>query len=452
MNEPSASDVRKSALAIVRTLTGAGFQAFWAGGCVRDMLMGRTPKDFDIATSASPDQVTSLFPRTLDIGKSFGVVQVIVDDRPFEVATFRRDVSYADGRHPEAVEFSGPEEDARRRDFTINGLFYDPAADRVIDYVDGQKDIAARLIRAIGDPEERFGEDTLRMLRAARLSSVLEFEIEEHTARTIRKLAQRMTSVSAERIQQELTRLLTESPRAGQGLLKLRDLGLLKVLLPEVSAMEGQEQPAEFHPEGDVFTHTVCMLDRMSGATPVLAYSVLLHDVGKPPTARRVPGPGGGERIRFDGHAGTGAEAAERILQRLRLPARDIEAVVHCIRNHMRFMDVQDMRRSTLRRLVGAPTFEVELELHRLDCICSHGDLGNYEFLERFIEELRNEPALPDPWVTGHDLLALGLPEGPRIGHWHRKAYEAQLEGRFANREDLLKWVGDSLTEVDRQA
>lgn len=449
MNEPPPNDPKATALAIVQTLVQAGFQTFWAGGCVRDMLMGRPPKDFDIATGATPDQVAALFPKTLDVGKSFGVMQVVADGRPFEVATFRRDISYADGRRPDSVQFSQPEEDARRRDFTINGLFYDPVADQVIDYVEGRKDLAARVVRAIGDPESRFREDHLRMLRAVRFSAVLGFEIEGRTRKAIRDLAPLLASVSAERIRDELVRLLTEAPKPGQGLVLLREVGLLAVVLPEVDAMAGQEQPPEFHPEGDVFTHTAGMLDRMEHPTPVLALAVLLHDVGKPPTAKRVAGPGGKERIRFDGHASAGAETAQRILQRLRMPLRDIEAVVHCIRNHMRFMDVQKMRRSTLRRLVGAPTFPAELELHRVDCLCSHGDLGNYEFLQTFVRELRDEPALPAPWVTGDDLLALGIPEGPRVGRWLKKAYEAQLEGRFGERETLLAWVKESLAEVD---
>ncbi len=448
MADEHTSHLRPAALRVVETLTRAGFIAYWAGGCVRDMLLGRDAKDIDIATSALPDQVIALFARTRELGKSFGVVQVLQADIPFEVATFRRDAAYEDGRHPTAVHFSGPEEDAHRRDFTINGLFYDPIAERVVDFVDGRRDIEARVLRAIGRPEERFAEDYLRMLRAVRFSAVLEFPIEEETAQAIHRLAPRIAGVSAERIQQELTRMLVEAPKAGHGLVLLRKLGLLEVILPEVARMAGQAQPPQFHPEGDVFTHTALMLDAMENPTPALAYAVLLHDVGKPPTAQTVTQPDGSERIRFDGHDAAGVEIADRILRRLRLPNADIEAVTHCVGHHMRFMHVREMRRAKLRAMVGAPTFPLELELHRLDCAASHGDFSNYEFLLQFVEELKNEPVLPKPWINGLDIMTLGVPEGPQVGVWHRKAYEAQLEGRFADRDQLLDWLRTALPEI----
>lgn len=446
-----ATPEQQAALAIARQLSDCGFTAYLAGGCVRDMILGRHPRDYDVATSASPGQIQAIFPRTLGIGKAFGVIQVLLDGHECEVATFRKDLSYTDGRHPNAVEFSGPEEDARRRDFTINGLFFDPKTERILDFVGGQKDISARIVRAIGDPALRFGEDHLRLLRAVRFASILGFTIDPATAGAVRALAPSIATVSAERIQHELTLLLTESPKAGQGLALLRDLGLLDPILPEVARMIGQEQPPEFHPEGDVFTHTVMMLDRLERPSPVLAYSVLLHDVGKPPTAAPHTDEEGHQKIRFIKHADVGAELVETILRRLKLPNRDIEAVAYCVGNHMRFMDAPNMRRAKLRQLVGAPTFPDELELHRLDCLCSHGDLSVYDFLKRFVEELRNEPALPPPWVTGKDLLDLGIPEGPRVGLWHRKAYDAQIEGQFQDREHVLKWIRDSLTEIDRQ-
>jgi len=436
---------RASAETIVGTLRQSGFLAYFAGGCVRDMIMGRPPKDFDIATDASPDHVAALFPRTHDIGKAFGVMQVVIGEQAFEVATFRSDLPYADGRHPTGVRFSSPEEDAQRRDFTVNGLFYDPEAKRVIDFVGGQTDIAARVIRTIGLPADRFREDYLRMLRAVRFASVLEFSMDPGTAEAIRASAHEISKISAERVQQEITRLLTESPQPGHGMELLRQTGLLAVILPEVMSMVGQEQPPAFHPEGDVFTHTIKMLDAMKQPDLPLAYAVLLHDVGKPPTARTATEPDGTSRIRFDNHAKVGAEIAETILRRLKLPTREIEIVTHCIRNHMRFLDVQKMRRSTLRQLVGAPTFALELELHRLDCIASHGDLGNYDFLVRFVEELKNEPALPAPWVTGHDLKAMGLAEGRELGRWRQQAYEAQIESRFGSREELLAWLRESI-------
>ena len=449
MSDPDSTQDKRAALAIVQQLEASGFEAYWVGGCVRDMLMGREPKDYDVATNATPDQILSIFPNALAIGKAFGVVQVIIDGEPHDVATFRRDASYEDGRHPTSVEFTDAEEDARRRDFTINGLFYEPVRQRVIDYVDGQKDIAARVIRTIGRPEQRFSEDSLRMLRAIRFASTLEFAIDSETLSAIRAMSPRITKISAERIQHELTLLLTESPRAGNGLKMLHESGLLKFILPEVEQLFGQEQPPAYHPEGDVFTHTVLMLNGMKNPSVPLAYSVLLHDIGKPATAEKTVEPDGSERWRFHGHAKTGAEIAEQILKRLKLPGRDIDVATHCIRNHMHFMDVQKMRKSTLRQFVGAPTFPIELELHRLDCLSSHGDLTNHGFLEKFLHDLRNEPVLPPPWITGRDILSLGIPEGREVGAWHKKAYEAQLEGRFGNREDLLAWLKSELAKIN---
>ena len=449
MSSSSSTEAGKAALAIVQQLEKAGFQAYWVGGCVRDQLMGRVPKDYDVATNATPDQILAVFPNALAIGKTFGVIQVIIDGVPHDVATFRRDESYEDGRHPTAVAFTHAEEDARRRDFTINGLFYEPTSGRVIDYVDGQKDIAAHVIRTIGRPEQRFSEDALRMMRAIRFASTLGFSVAAETFSAIQAMASSLTKVSAERIQHELTLLLTESPRTGDGLKLLQKSGLLKFIIPEIEPMIGQEQPPEFHPEGDVFTHTVLMLNSMKSPSVPLAYAVLLHDIGKPSTAQNTVEPDGSRRWRFHGHAKTGAEIAERILRRLKLPARDIEAITHCVGHHMHFSEVQKMRKSTLRQFVGAPTFPIELELHRLDCLCSHGDLRHHAFLEKFLIEMQNEPVLPPPWITGHDILALGIPEGREVGVWHKKAYEGQLEGRFKSRDDLLVWLRSELTKID---
>jgi len=441
---------RSTALSIVSVLRDAGFDAYWAGGCVRDMLLGRTPKDYDVATSALPDNIINLFAKTIPVGAAFGVIEVVQDEHNVEVATFRRDIDTADGRHPASVEFCGPEEDAKRRDFTINGLFYDPIEDKVLDFVGGRRDLDAKRIRAIGSPSERFREDYLRMLRAVRFSSVLEFPIEKDTADAIRAHAPSIHRVSAERMRDELLRLLTESPHAGNGINLMLELGLLKEILPEIAAMVGQEQPEEFHPEGDVYTHTVQMLNAMdNNPSPTLALSVLLHDVGKPPTAETVTSEEGKERIRFYGHAGAGAEIAENILRRLRCSNKVIETVTHSVGNHMRFMNVQEMRMSKLRAMAGAPAFEEELELHRLDCLCSHGSLDNYEFLRDFVKQLRNEPVLPAPWITGGDILKLGIPEGPEVGKWHRKAYEAQLENQCKDREALLEWLRAELAKID---
>ncbi len=431
---------------MVRILRTAGFEAYWAGGSVRDQLMGRTPKDVDIATAAPPDVIEKLFPKTREVGKAFGVMLVIDDPFVFEVATFRRDLAYLDGRRPSSVAFASAEEDARRRDFTVNGLFFDPIEKKVIDFVDGRSDLKRRVIRAIGNPDERFEEDHLRLLRAVRFACVLDFDIDPATMASIQKNAPKLGLISAERIQQELSRMLLESPRAGRVLRLLDETQLLPVFLPELVAMKGCEQPPKYHPEGDVFVHTALMLDGMTEKRDlVLALSVLLHDVAKPPTMKRVIQEDGTERIRFDGHAELGATMAESILSRLRYPNQVIEDVVHCVRGHMRFMHVQDMRRSTLRRLMGSPTFPAELELHRLDCQSSHNDLSNFTFLQEQFAAMQSEPALPEPWVSGRDIIALGIPEGREVGHWRKLAYDAQLESRFENRDALLAWLASEI-------
>ncbi|MCX6997916.1 MAG: CCA tRNA nucleotidyltransferase [Kiritimatiellaeota bacterium] len=451
METVTLDQLRQDALCILRTLQQAGFSACLAGGCVRDQLMGRAPKDYDIATNAPPEEVARLFPRTVATGQAFGVMQVVTAGRACEVATFRRDSAHGDGRRPDAVVFSGPEEDARRRDFTINGLFLDPASGAIMDYVGGRADLERKIIRTIGAPHQRFSEDYLRLLRAVRFAATLEFELEASTRAALQELAPRLAHISAERIQQELTRLLTTAPRAGRGLRLLHATGLLAVILPEVAALVGQAQPPQFHPEGDVFEHTVLMLDGLTPpASRTLAWAVLLHDVGKPPTVAVSREPDGSERLRFNCHDEEGARMAALILRRLKMPADEIAAITYCIKNHMRFKEVAKMRRATLRQLVGAPTFPVELELHRLDCLASHGDLSNYEFLLKFQDELHNEPVLPQPWITGHDLLARGLPPGPELGRWRRRAYEAQLEGRCASREQLLAWLDEALQERPR--
>ncbi len=448
MEMATSEQLRQDALAILQALRQAGFLAYFAGGCVRDQLLGRVPKDYDVATSARPEDVARLFPRTVATGKAFGVMQVVTAGRTCEVATFRRDSAQGDGRRPDAVAFSGPEEDARRRDFTVNGLFLEPLTGEVLDFVGGRQDLELKIIRTIGAPRQRFGEDYLRLLRAVRFAATLEFELEAATRTALQELAPRINNISAERIQQELTRLLTTAPHAGQGLRLLQTSGLLAVLLPEVAALAGQAQPPQFHPEGDVFEHTVLMLDGLTQPSSLtLAWAVLLHDIGKPPTAALTREPDGSDRIRFHYHDEAGARLAEGILRRLKMPADEITAITYCIKNHMRFKEVPQMRRATLRHLVGAPTFPVEMELHRLDCLSSHGHLGNYEFLLKFREELQNEPVLPKPWITGHDLLARGLPAGPELGRWHRRAYEAQLEGRCASREQLLAWLDQALRE-----
>ena len=446
MADFSIAEKEAHAREIARVLRSAGHRALFAGGCVRDLLLGRTPKDFDITTSARPDEIIRLFPRTVETGKAFGVVQVVLAGHPTEVATFRRDIGSADGRRPDAIEFSTPEQDAQRRDFTINGLFLDPDTGAVLDFVNGRQDLEHKLIRTIGQPQERFNEDYLRLLRAVRFAATLEFTIEPATFTALQELAPRITGISSERIQQELSRLLMEAPHAGQALRLLQASGLLAILLPEVAALEGQAQPPQFHPEGDVFEHTVLMLDAMSPERDrTLAWAVLLHDIGKPPTAELTHEPDGSERIRFNFHDEAGARMAEAILRRLKMPADEIKAVAYCVKNHMRFKEARQMRRAKLRHFVGAPTFPVELALHRLDCLASHGNLDIYDFLVKFQDELKHEPVLPKPWITGDDLLARGFKSGPELGRWHKRAYEMQLEGRHASREELLAWLDHEL-------
>jgi putative nucleotidyltransferase with HDIG domain len=437
---------------IAAALRAEGFTAWWAGGYVRDRLLGRAPRDIDIATTATPDDIARIFPGAREVGRHFGVMLLVREGIEFEVATFRREGRYTDGRHPQDVAFCGPEEDARRRDFTVNGMFYDPLDGRVIDLVGGRADVEQRIIRTIGPPGDRFREDHLRLLRALRFSSVLEFSLEERTWSAIRDLAGSIARISKERIRDELSRILTEAPRPGDALVQLRDSGLLAVILPEVAAMDGQEQPPEFHPEGDVFTHTVIMLNRMGPEPDLeLALAVLLHDIGKPPTAAIGPGADGCPRIRFDNHATVGARMAEALLRRLAYPRHLSERVAYCIHNHMRFRDVQAMRPAKLRRFVAAPTFPTELHLHRLDCLSSHGMLDNYHFLQRVLKELDEHPALPPCLINGRDLLALGFPEGPQIGYWLRRAHDYQMEHPGAvSREDLLDWVLAQHARADR--
>jgi poly(A) polymerase len=433
--------VTRKALEIVRRLTGAGFQTLWAGGCVRDLLLGRPFSDVDIATSATPDEVESLFEHTHAIGKAFGVIQVVLDDHTYEVASFREDRDYTDGRHPDTIVPSTPELDAQRRDFTVNGLFYDPLTHTLLDVVGGQEDLHRRRIRAIGDPDLRFREDHLRMLRAVRFASVLEFELDRSTLEAIRRNAGRITSTSPERIQYEMVRTLTESPHPGDALSLWRESGLLAHLIPELLETIGCEQPPEYHPEGDVWTHTLLMLNELDHPSPALALAVLFHDIGKPAT-RTVDADG---RIRFMGHAQVGAEMADRWLRTYRFPNALRTTVVGFVTRHMDFMNVPHMRPATLKKMVSRPEFPDELELHRIDCLCSNGITQSVDILREARKEFEKQAALPEPMVTGHDLLTLGIPAGPEIGKWKQEAYEHQLENPDLHKQNLLNWV-----EVER--
>ncbi|MFZ0829346.1 MAG: HD domain-containing protein [Verrucomicrobiia bacterium] len=429
---------RTTAEEIVRRLQAAGFSAFWVGGCVRDFLLGREPQDYDIATSARPGQVEKLFQRTIPVGKKFGVVVVREGGHPFQVATFRAEADYRDGRHPEQVTFANAEADAQRRDFTVNGLFYDPVTEKIHDWVGGEKDLRAKIIRTIGVPEERFAEDHLRLLRAARFAAQLDFAIEPQTLTAIKKLASKIELISAERIRDELIKLFSP-PHAARGLGLLLQSGLLPGVLPELVATLACEQSPDFHPEGTVFEHLRLMLEKMPpGAPDSLPWAVLLHDIAKPATAERDPATG---KIHFYGHEKVGALLAERVLTRLRFPNKQIEEIVACVRQHMQFKDVKQMRTATLRRLLLRETFPLELELHRLDCLGSHGDLGHYEFLVEQAAELRKIPAIRPPLLTGEDLIALGVKPGPAMGALLEEIREKQLSDELKTPRQAKNWL-----------
>jgi poly(A) polymerase len=430
------------ATAIVQQLHEHGYVTYFAGGCIRDALQDIPPKDIDIATSATPGQVQALFQRTIPVGIQFGVVRVLVSDLEFEVASFRSDGVYLDGRRPSEIRFSTPEQDALRRDFTINGMFYDPLNDRVIDYVNGREDLSGKLIRAIGQPSERFAEDRLRMLRAIRFATTLAFEIESRTWSAVKADVQAIAVVSPERIRDELLKILV-SPHRLRGFDLLDMSGLLAEILPELAALKGCDQPEQFHPEGDVFVHTRLMLSMLApNASAAEVLAVLLHDIGKPPTRSFDPAD---QRIRFNGHDRVGAEMAEAVMTRLRFPRHEIDLVVDAVRNHMVFKDVQQMRPARLRRFMARPYFGIELELHRVDCAGSHGDLENYHFLVRKASEFAQEPLIPRPLVRGDDLISMGLQPGPRIGELLEAVQTAQLEGELTTRAQALEWLEKTL-------
>jgi poly(A) polymerase len=431
---------RQLAEEICATLRREGHQAFFVGGCVRDLELGRPPADYDVCTDARPDRVLQLFPRSLTVGAKFGVILVMVEGAQVEVATFRSDLGYSDGRHPDQVAYADtPQEDVLRRDFTINGLLLDPASGEVLDYVGGRADLRAGIVRAIGDPRRRFTEDKLRILRGARFAARFGFRIEQETMAAAQSLAPQITQVSPERVREELTKLLTEGA-ARRGFELLEETGLLAVVLPDIARMEGVQQPPQFHPEGDVWIHTRMMLEKLqTGCPATLAWGVLLHDVGKPPTFTPATGPG--TRIRFDGHAEVGVAIAERILRALRFSNDDIDQIEALVANHMRFKDVPQMRPATLKRFVRLPRFEEHLELHRLDCLASNGNLDTYTFVQQFFLETPPEKVYPPKLVTGDDLKSMGLVPGPRFREILLAVEEAQLEGRLSDRESALQYA-----------
>jgi poly(A) polymerase len=442
------------AISIVQTLRQHGFQAYLAGGCVRDFLLQREPADYDVATSATPAQVMGGFPDAYAVGAQFGVVLVPLPEeqrasaedlqksdfqktRAVEVATFRSDLGYSDGRRPDEVRFTqDPREDVARRDFTINGMLLDPASGEVLDFVGGRKDLEAGIIRTIGDPQQRFAEDKLRMLRAVRFAARFEYAIEAETMAAIQRRAYEIQVVSRERVRDELTKMLTE--RHGRRAFYLLDESrLLKEVLPEISAMKGIEQPAQFHPEGDVFEHTLLLLDNLPHpCPPTLAWGALLHDVGKPATFRLAP-----DRIRFDNHVDVGVKIAEEICERLRFSKDNTEQVLALVDNHMRFGHVTRMKESTLKKFLRVPRFNEHLALHRADSLASHGNLSTYELLQKKLAEIPPEKMRPVVLVSGDDLIAAGYTPGPRFREILEAVEEAQLEGQLASREAALEFV-----------
>jgi poly(A) polymerase len=470
----------EAALKIVQTLRARGYEAYFAGGCVRDLLQGREPADYDVATSATPDIVLAMFPRTFAVGAHFGVVLVAPEDGEAgfvtEVATFRSDLSYSDGRHPDAVRYTKTaEEDVKRRDFTINGLLLDPlrssaggdarttagqeagatkpttgkngapshdgrfAGDlrgAVLDYVGGLDDLDAGVVRAIGRAEQRFEEDHLRMLRAVRFAARFEFELETETKRAIRSLASRIHAVSRERVRDELTKMLTEG-HARRAFELLDETGLLNEVLPEIARMKGVEQPPQFHPEGDVWVHTLMLLEQLeAGCSETLAWGALLHDVGKPPTFKRAP-----DRIRFDGHVEVGVAMGAEICRRFRFSNEETRQVLALIENHMRFMDAQRMKESTLKRFFRLERFEEHLALHRMDSMAASGNLESWEFARERFHSMPEAVVRPKPLITGRELIAAGYPPGARFREMLRAAEDAQLEGTIATAEEALKLV-----------
>ena len=420
---------------VVRTLRAAGYQAWLVGGAVRDLLLGVKPKDFDVATSALPERIVELFPHSGLVGAHFGVVLVRHDSACVEVATFRSDHAYADGRRPASVQFeTSPRQDALRRDFTINGLMMDPEDGQVLDYVGGRADLDRRLVRAIGDPDTRFREDHLRLLRAVRFAARYGFEIEPATFQAVCRNHAAILRVSAERVRDELVRILTEGG-ARRGFELLEASGMLADLLPEVAAMKGVEQPPEFHPEGDVWVHTLLLLEKLDRPTPTLALGALLHDVGKPPTFRVA------DRIRFDGHVEAGVRLARGILTRLRFSREESAQVEALVANHMRFADVGRMRQSTLKRFLRLPRFQEHLELHRLDVLSSNRRLETYDLVTRKLEELPEERLKPPPLVTGATLIANGYHPGPLFKQILAAVEDAQLDGAVATEEQAMALV-----------
>ena len=440
-----SGDFYASAKSIVQTLRDNGHRAFLVGGCVRDALLDIEPSEYDITTSAEPADIQELFERNVPIGESFGVILVLIDGLQFEVATFRRESEYTDGRRPSKVKYSKSEiEDVIRRDFTINGLLYDPIEEILYDHVDGERDLKDSVIRSIGNASERFKEDRLRMIRAVRFAARFDFKIDKQSLNAIKKLSGTINEVSSERIREEILKIITQK-NPGNGVNMLSTSKLLEHILPEVSEMIGIEQPPEFHPEGDVFTHTRIVLDKLYEITggsysPELAMGALLHDIGKPPTFEKA------DRIRFNGHDRVGAEMAKTICKRLRLSKKQTERITSLIREHLKFKDALKMRESTLKRFISMPYFNEHLTMHLADCLGSHGITDVYEFLKDKIDNLKEEDIKPEPLINGNDLIELGFEPGPLFSKILHEIEEQQLEGILKNKEEAIKHVKEKFS------
>src|SRR5213080_589552 len=446
---PGGMTSRALANAICEMLERHKYQALLVGGCVRDLLLGREPADYDVATDATPVEVAGLFPESVAVGAQFGVILIPKNGLKVEVATFRSDLGYSDGRHPDRVIYSKtPQEDVQRRDFTINGLLMRHDTGEVLDFVGGQKDLHAGLVRAIGDPDRRFAEDKLRMMRAVRFAARFGFEIEAATFRAIRRHVKEIHQVSPERLREELTKLLTEGA-ARRAFELLDEAWLLQQVLPEIAAMKGVEQPPQYHPEGDVWIHTRMMLEGLpAGTAPTLAWGVLLHDVGKPPTFQSAAETG--DRIRFNNHVEVGVRMAEAICRRLRFSNEDTEQILALVDNHMKFGAVEEMRTSTLKKFVRLPRFEEHLALHRLDCLSSHRHLDSYEFVQRFLAETPPEQVRPERLLTGDDLQDMGFRPGPLFAQILRALEDGQLEGQIKTRKEAEEYVLNSFGSKKR--
>jgi poly(A) polymerase len=429
---------RERAIQIIKHLRAHGYESYLAGGCVRDLLLDKEPQDYDIATNAKPEDIQHIFPHVVAVGAQFGVMLVIIENEPFEIATFRFDGPYLDGRRPTHVRYGTLEEDILRRDFTINGMIYDPIEDRIIDLVDGRKDLERRCVRAIGDPYRRFEEDRLRMIRAIRFAAGLNFTIDSKTFEAIKSLAPTVTRISWERIGDELTRILTEGG-ARRGFELLDQTDLLEPLLPEIVAMKGTDQSPDYHPEGDVFTHTLLTLSHLQSASETLAYGCLLHDIAKPVCIRREA-----DRITFYGHTDRGAEIAENILKRLKRPRATWERVAYLVRNHLRHTQAPKMRLSTLKRFLREDGIDELLELARIDALSSSGDLQYYRFCKERLAELQVEEIRPEPLLRGRDLIQMGFTPGPLFAEILRQVEDAQLGGELSSHEDAVEWVNKS--------